>query len=132
MTPDLFWDIVVVIILTSPVWFMGIMFYAYWPRDLWPFKSKKDEVEPTDDEKRRIAEYEKEVQLEYQEKEKLIEEIKGLSDEDLDSYQRFFEYIQSGLEVGYGDLIQFASERLRANRQLVLLSNLVCRLGHLA
>ena len=59
--------------------------------------SSKDEAEPTEDEKQRIAEYEKAVQVEYQEKEKLIEEIKGLSDEDLNSYQRFFEYVQSGL-----------------------------------
>ena len=68
MAPDLFWDIVAVIILTSPVWFMAIIFFAYWPRkhDYDEHEPSRD-VEPTEDEKRRIAEYKKEVQLEYQE-----------------------------------------------------------------
>ena len=29
---DLFWDIFAVTLLTSPLWFTAIVFYAYWPR----------------------------------------------------------------------------------------------------
>ena len=51
MAPDLFWDIVAVIILTSPVWFAAIVLYAYWPRkhDYDEHEPIRD-VEPTEDE----------------------------------------------------------------------------------
>ena len=29
---DLFWDIFAITLLTSPLWFTAIVFYAYWPR----------------------------------------------------------------------------------------------------
>jgi len=29
---DLFWDIFAVTVITSPLWFTAIVFYAYWPR----------------------------------------------------------------------------------------------------
>ena len=51
MAPDLFWDIVAVIILTSPVWFTAIIVFAYWPRkhDYDEHEPSRD-VEPTEDE----------------------------------------------------------------------------------
>ena len=66
----------------------------------------------------------RDAQLAIEEKAKLVEEVKNLSDEELNDFQRFWNYVDYpvGLDAHQccGDIIQFASEELRANRELVI------------
>ena len=48
---------------------------------------------------------------------KLVEEINELSDQDRGDFDRFLSYVK---EAGCGGLLQYASEELRSNRELVL------------
>ena len=50
-------------------------------------------------------------------KRKLVEEINELSDQDRGDFDRFLSYVK---EAGCGGLLQYASEELRSNRELVL------------
>ena len=50
-------------------------------------------------------------------KRQLVEEINKLSDQDRGDFDRFLSYVK---EAGCGSLLQYASEELRSNRELVL------------
>ena len=59
-----------------------------------------------------------------QEKAELIKKIKNLSDDELNDFKRFWNYVEICLGSSSlqpcGDLIQFASKELRRNRELVM------------
>ena len=50
-------------------------------------------------------------------KRQLVEEVNELSDQDRGDFDRFLSYVK---EAGCGSLLQYASEELRSNRELVL------------
>ena len=50
-------------------------------------------------------------------KRQLVVEVNGLSDQDRGDFDRFLPYVK---EAGCGSLLQYASEELRSNRELVL------------
>ena len=82
-------------------------------------KNREDITDPVKEE-----ELLRDAKLASEEKAKLVEEVKNLSDEELNDFQRFWNYVDypvgPNADECCGDIIQFASEELRANRELVI------------
>ncbi len=114
------WEYAVIIVLGwAAVVFIGGMVLLGWSM------SHRDEsMSRRDDGKHQEEELLRDAQLAIDGKGELVEEVKNLSDQELNDFQRFWNYVDypvgPNADECCGDIIQFASEELRANRELVI------------